>query len=157
MVFDIKSEIQSTAKALVAIILLGIPFFLFLLPAPAGREISPASDILLIAAVSSALGALAKVIYFMRQGNFPERGNKIKAAKYLFPLYMLLCNTLFTLMLYALFHKIFPHLTLTLSKVGLTGLTGIVTAVSLPAALIGLTADKLRKGTVKIVDRILNI
>lgn len=157
MVFDIKSEIQNTAKAVVAIILLGIPFFLFLLPAPAGREISPAADILLIAAVSSALGALGKTIYFIRREKFPYRTCKIKTARYLFPLYMLLCNTIFTLMLYALFHNVFPHLTLALSKVGLTGLTGTITAVGLPTALMGLTADKLRNGLVKIVGRILNV
>lgn len=157
LIFDIKSEIQCTAKALIAFILLSIPFFLFLLPAPAGREISPASDILLIAAVSSALGALAKVIYFITREKFPDRACKIKTAKYLFPLYMLLCNTIFTLMLYALFHRVFLHLIPALSKVGITGLTGTVTAVGLPAVLMGLTADKLRSGMVKIVEKILNI
>lgn len=155
MVFDIKSEIQDTAKAVVAIILLGIPFFLFLLPAPGGREISPAADILLIAAVSSALGASGKTIYFIRREKFPLRTCKIKTARYLFPLYMLLCNTIFTLMLYALLNKVFPHLIPAVSKVGLTGLPGTVTAVGFPVVLMGLTADKLRSGMVKIVGRIL--
>lgn len=156
LVFDIKCEIQGTGKALIALGLLSIPVFLYLLPAPVGREVSLPANIMLIAAVSAVLGALAKTIYLIIRKKFPDQECNIKTARYFFPLYRFLCNTIFTLILYAFFYRVFPHLILLFSKAGLTGLPGTVTVIMLPAVLIGFTADKLIRGTVKIIARILN-
>jgi hypothetical protein len=156
LVFNIKSEIQGTVRALIALGLLSIPVFFYLLPAPVDREISLPANIMLIAALSAALGALAKTIYLIIRKKFPDQQFNLKTTRYFFPFYMFLCNAIFTLILYAFFYRVFPHLILLFSKEGLTGLPGTVTVIMLPAVLIGFTAEELIRGTVKIVTRILN-
>jgi uncharacterized membrane protein len=155
-VFDIKREIQGTAKALIDLVLLSIPVFLYLLSVPVGREVSLPANMMLIASAAAALGALVKTIDLIIRKKFPDRECIIETVRYFFPLYLFLCNTIFTLILYALFYRVFPHLVLFLSKAGLTGLPAIVTIIGLPAALIGFTADKLIRGAVKIVAAILD-
>lgn len=86
LVFDIKSEIQNTAKALVAIILLSIPFFLFLLPAPDSRKISHAADILLVATCFCSIGGIGKSDLLHQAEKIPSPDMQNKNSRIPFPL-----------------------------------------------------------------------
>lgn len=155
MVFNMKNEILGTVKGLISIVLLSIPFFLYSLPSPGYPTVTLLPGIMTIAFASGALGAALKSIYFFFRKRFPNQCCKIKAAGYFFPFYLFSCNTIFTLILYALYCNAFLHLAAILSKSGLSMLACTRLIGGLPALALGVTADKLRHGAVKLADVIL--
>jgi hypothetical protein len=155
LVYNMKSEIKGTAKALISIGLLSIPVFLYSLPSPGYPAVTLLPGIMTIALASGALGAAVKSVYFIFRQKYPDRRCPIKNAGGFFPFYLFFCNTIFTLILYALFCNTFLHLAAILSKSGLSGLASTVLIGGLPALTLGLTADKLRHGAVKLADVIL--